>query len=76
VFRTEGTGKTVVFIAHIERGYGVPAGDFLRGLLQFYRIKLVYLASTRSRSSQPSSTSVRPSSASPLTSTSGATSSS
>jgi hypothetical protein len=29
---------------HIERGFGVPAGDFLRGLLQFYRIELVHLA--------------------------------
>jgi hypothetical protein len=35
-FPTEGTGETVVFIAHIEHGFGVPAGDFLRGLLQFY----------------------------------------
>jgi hypothetical protein len=29
---------------HIERGFGVPAGDFLRRLLQFYRIDLVHLA--------------------------------
>jgi hypothetical protein len=43
-FPTEGTGETVVFIAHIERGLGVPAGDFLRGLLHSYRIKLVHLA--------------------------------
>jgi hypothetical protein len=43
-FPTEGTGETVVFIAHIERGFGVPAGDFLRGLLQFYRMELVHLA--------------------------------
>jgi hypothetical protein len=34
-FPTEGTGKTVVFLAHIERGFGVPAGDFIRGLLFF-----------------------------------------
>jgi hypothetical protein len=39
-FLTEGTGKTVVFLAHIERGFGVPAG----GLLHFYRIELVHLA--------------------------------
>jgi hypothetical protein len=43
-FPTEGTGETVIFIAHIERGFGVPAGDFLRWLLQFYRIELVHLA--------------------------------
>jgi hypothetical protein len=43
-FPTEGTGETVVFLAHIERGFGVPAGDLLRGLLHFYRIELVHLA--------------------------------
>jgi hypothetical protein len=43
-FPTKGTGETVVFIAHIERSFGVPAGDFLRGLLQFYQIELVHLA--------------------------------
>jgi hypothetical protein len=43
-FPTEATGETVVFIVHIERGFGVPAGNFLRGLLQFYRIELVHLA--------------------------------
>jgi hypothetical protein len=43
-FPTEGTGETVVFIAHIKCGFGVPAGDFLRGLLQFYRIELLHLA--------------------------------
>jgi hypothetical protein len=41
---TEATSETVVFLAHIERGFGVPAGDFLRGLLHFYRIELVHLA--------------------------------
>jgi hypothetical protein len=43
-FPTEGTGETVVFLAHIEHGFDVPAGDFLRGLLHFYRIELVHLA--------------------------------
>jgi hypothetical protein len=42
-FLTEGTGETVIFLAHIERGFGVPTGDFLRGLLFFYRIELVHL---------------------------------
>jgi hypothetical protein len=43
-FPTESTGETVVFIAHIEHGFGVPVGDILRGLLQFYRAELVHLA--------------------------------
>jgi hypothetical protein len=28
---------------HIERGFSIPAGDFLRGLLYFYSIELVHL---------------------------------
>jgi hypothetical protein len=43
VFPTEGTGETVVFLAHIEHGFVIPAGDFLCGLLHFYRIELVHL---------------------------------
>jgi hypothetical protein len=43
-FPMEGTGQTVVFLAHIERRFGVPVGDFRRGLLHFYRIELVHLA--------------------------------
>jgi hypothetical protein len=43
-FPMEGTEKTVVFLAHIERGFGVPAGDFLWGLLHFYHIELGHLA--------------------------------
>jgi hypothetical protein len=42
-FPTEGTGETVIFLAHIERGFGVPAGDLLCGLLHFYPIELVHL---------------------------------
>jgi hypothetical protein len=42
-FPTEGTGETVAFLAHIERGFGVLAGDFFCGLLFFYRIELVHL---------------------------------
>jgi hypothetical protein len=42
-FPTEGTGETVVFLTHIERGFGVPAGDFLCDLLFFYLIELVHL---------------------------------
>jgi hypothetical protein len=29
---------------HIERGFGVPASNFLRELQHFYRIELVHLA--------------------------------
>jgi hypothetical protein len=43
-FPRKGTSETVVFLAHIEHGFGVPAGDFFRGLLFFYRIKLVHLS--------------------------------
>jgi hypothetical protein len=43
-FPMEGTGETVVFLAHIERGFDIPTGDFLRGLLHFYRIELVHLS--------------------------------
>jgi hypothetical protein len=43
-FPMEGTSETVVFLAHIKRRFNVPAGDFLRGLLHFYRIELVHLA--------------------------------
>jgi hypothetical protein len=75
-FPTEGTGETIVFLAHIERGFGVPAGNFLRSLLYFYRVELVHLVQTRSPSSPPSSTSVRPTSTSGHISTYGATSSS
>jgi hypothetical protein len=72
-FPTEGTGETVVFLVHIERELSVPAGDFLRGLLFFYRIELVDLV--------PNSITIisifaRPTSASRRTSTCGATSSS
>jgi hypothetical protein len=38
-----GDGESVVFLAHIERGFGVPTDDFFRGLLYFYRIELVPL---------------------------------
>jgi hypothetical protein len=43
-FSTEGTSETVIFLAHIKHGFGVPAGDFLRGLLHFYLFELVHLA--------------------------------
>jgi hypothetical protein len=42
-FPTEGTDEIVIFLVHIERGFGVPADDFLHGVLHFYRIELVHL---------------------------------
>jgi hypothetical protein len=42
-FPTEQTSETVVFLAHIECGFGVSASDFLRGFLFFYGIELLHL---------------------------------
>ncbi|CAN6305118.1 unnamed protein product [Urochloa humidicola] len=39
----EQTGETVVFTSFIERGLGLPTGDFFRGLLNFYGIELTHL---------------------------------
>jgi hypothetical protein len=72
-FPTEGTGETIIFLTHIERGFNVTVGNFLRRLLHFYRIELVHLAPN---SITVITTSTRPTSASRPTSTSGATSSS
>jgi hypothetical protein len=41
-FPTEGTRETVVFLTHIKHGFGVPTGDFFRGILFFYKIDLVH----------------------------------
>lgn len=42
-FPSEHTDETVIFLAHVERGFGVPTGDFFRGLLHHYRIEAVNL---------------------------------
>jgi hypothetical protein len=42
-FPTEGTCEVVVFLAHIERRFGVPSGDFFLNLLYFHRIEVVHL---------------------------------
>jgi hypothetical protein len=42
-FPTEGTGETNIFPVHIEHGFDIPVGDFLRSLLFFYSIELVHL---------------------------------
>jgi hypothetical protein len=76
-FPTEGTGETIVFLAHIKCGFGVPTDDFLRELLHFYRIELVHLVpNSITIISTFSSTSARPTSASRHISICGATSSS
>jgi hypothetical protein len=75
-FPTEGTDETIIFLMHIELGFDVPAGDFVRGLLHFYRIELVHLTLNSITIIAPSSTSVRPTSASKNISTCGASPSS
>jgi hypothetical protein len=42
-FPTEGTNQAVVFVTHIEHGFGFPIGDFFRGLLHFYKIEVMHL---------------------------------
>jgi hypothetical protein len=42
-FPTKGTGEAIVFLAHIECEFGVPAGDFFHEILYFYRIEVVHL---------------------------------
>ena len=42
-FPTEETGEITIFASYVERGFAVPVGDFLRGLLHYYRIDLVHL---------------------------------
>lgn len=42
-FPSEGTGETTVYASFFERGLGLPASKFLRGLLHFYNIELVHL---------------------------------
>jgi hypothetical protein len=44
-FSVDGTDETTIFLAHIECGFGVPVGDFFRGLIFFYRIEPVHLVS-------------------------------
>jgi hypothetical protein len=55
-FPTEGIGETIIFLAHIERGFGVPTSDFFRSLLFFYQNKLVHLVLIQSPSFPRSST--------------------
>jgi hypothetical protein len=40
---TPNTAEIVVFSSFFQRGFGLPACDFLRGLLDHYKIELVHL---------------------------------
>jgi hypothetical protein len=35
--------EQVIFASFFERGFNVPAGDFFRGLLYYYKLELVHL---------------------------------
>ena len=37
-------GKRVVFLAHFERGFGLPASTFFRDFLDFHRLQPHHLA--------------------------------
>jgi hypothetical protein len=42
-FPSEDVKEQVVFASFFERGFNVPAGDFFRGLLYYYKLELVHL---------------------------------
>jgi hypothetical protein len=42
-FPSEDVKEQVVFVSFFERGFNLPAGDFFRGLLYYYRLELVHL---------------------------------
>jgi hypothetical protein len=42
-FPSEDVKEQVVFGSFFERGFNLPAGDFFRGLLYYYRFELVHL---------------------------------
>jgi hypothetical protein len=42
-FSSEDVKEQVVFASFFERGFNLPAGDFFRGLLYYYRLELVHL---------------------------------
>jgi hypothetical protein len=42
-FPTEDVKELVVFASYFERGFNLPAGDFFRGLLFYYKLELVHL---------------------------------
>jgi hypothetical protein len=42
-FPSEDVKEQVVFASFFERSFNLPAGDFFRGLLYYYRLELVHL---------------------------------
>jgi hypothetical protein len=42
-FPSEDVKEQVIFTSFFERGLNLPAGDFFRGLLYYYRLELVHL---------------------------------
>jgi hypothetical protein len=42
-FPSEDVKEQVVFASFFEGGFNLPAGDFFRGLLYYYRLELVHL---------------------------------
>jgi hypothetical protein len=42
-FPSEDVKEHIVFASFFERGFNLPAGDFFRGLLYYYRLELVHL---------------------------------
>jgi hypothetical protein len=42
-FSSEDVKEQVVFSSFFERGFNLPAGDFFRGMLYYYRLELVHL---------------------------------
>jgi hypothetical protein len=42
-FPTKDVKEQVVFASYFERGFSLPAGDFFRGLLYYYKLELVHL---------------------------------
>jgi hypothetical protein len=42
-FSSEDVKEHVVFASFFKRGFNLPAGDFFRGLLYYYRLELVHL---------------------------------
>jgi hypothetical protein len=42
-FPTEDVKKQVIFASFFERGFNIPAEDFFRGLLFYYKLELVHL---------------------------------
>jgi hypothetical protein len=42
-FLSEDVKEQVVFGSFFERGFNLPARDFFRGLLYYYRLELVHL---------------------------------